>query len=120
MTGSKKSDCPFELLGVKFSNEHGMLKVVYGLHNHLPIAQIKGHSYTGQFIKKEKEIMIAMSNNLVKSRNILMTLKVKDEKNVNTIKIIYNTRQKYKVIDKCGRSQIQQLMKKLKDCNYVE
>jgi len=61
-----------------------------------------------------------MFNNFVKSRNILMTLKAENEKNVSTIKTIYNARQRYRVIDKCSRSQIQQLMKKLKDCNYVE
>ena len=61
-----------------------------------------------------------MSENLVKSKNILMTLKAKDEDNVTTIKTIYNARQRYKLIEKCGRSQMQQLMKKLRECNYVE
>ncbi|XP_052193889.1 uncharacterized protein LOC127802218 [Diospyros lotus] len=80
-TGSKKCGYPFELLGVKLSNEHWMLKVVCGLHNHLPAAQLEGHSYAGRLTEKEKQILITMSNNLVKSRNILMTLKAEDEKN---------------------------------------
>ena len=81
---------------------------------------MEGHSYVGRFIEKEKEILKIISENLVKSRNILIILKVEDEDNVTTIKIIYNARQKYKLIKKCGRSQMQQLMKKLRECNYVE
>ena len=100
MTGTKKCDCPFELLGVQFSNEHWMLKVVCGSHNHLPAAQLESHSYPDRLTEKEKEITITMSNNLVKPRNILMTLKTEDEKNVSTIKTIYNARQRYRVIDK--------------------
>ncbi|XP_052208410.1 protein FAR-RED IMPAIRED RESPONSE 1-like [Diospyros lotus] len=61
-----------------------------------------------------------MSNNLVKPRNILMAIKAQDHRNATTIKTIYNARQRYRLIEKGGRSQMQQLMKKLGECNYVE
>ncbi|XP_052193831.1 uncharacterized protein LOC127802167 [Diospyros lotus] len=111
-TGSKKCDCPFELLGMKF--EQWELKVVCGLHNHALAVQLEGHSYAGRLIEKEKVILKTMSENLVKPRNILMSLKADDENNVTTIKTIYNARQRYKLIEKDGRSQMQQLMKKLR------
>ena len=104
-TGSKKCDCPFELLGIKF--EQWKLKVICGLHNHPLSIQLGGHSYAGRLTEKEKEILKTMSENLVKPRNILMTLKADDEDNVTTIKTIYNARQRYKLIEKGGRSQMQ-------------
>ncbi|XP_052209388.1 PKS-NRPS hybrid synthetase cheA-like [Diospyros lotus] len=119
-TGSKKCGCPFELLGVKSSNEHWKLKVVCGLHNHAAATQLEGHSYAGRLTEKEKEILKIMSKNHVKPKNILMTLKAEDKKNVTTIKSIYNARQRYRLIEKDGHSQMQQLMKKLGEYNYVE
>ncbi|XP_052175667.1 protein FAR1-RELATED SEQUENCE 5-like [Diospyros lotus] len=117
-TGSKKCDCPFELLGMKF--EQWELKVICGVHNHPLAVQLEGHSYAGRLTEKEKGILKTMSENLVKPKNILMSLKADDENNVTTIKTIYNARQRYKLIEKGGRSQMQQLMKKLRECNYVE
>ncbi|XP_052171683.1 PKS-NRPS hybrid synthetase cheA-like [Diospyros lotus] len=96
------------------------LKVICGVHNHPLAVQLEGHSYAGRLTEKEKGILKTMSENLVKPRNILMSLKVDDENNVTTIKTIYNARQRYKLIEKGGRSQMQQLMKKLRECNYVE
>ncbi|XP_052172209.1 protein FAR1-RELATED SEQUENCE 5-like [Diospyros lotus] len=117
-TGSKKCDCPFELLGMKF--EQWELKVVCGMHNHALAVQLEGHSYAGRLTEKEKVILKTMSENLVKPKNILMSFKADDENNVTTIKTIYNARQRYKLIEKGGRSQMQQLIKKLREYNYME
>ena len=77
---------------MKFLYEQWNLKVVCRLHNHTLAAQLEGHLYARRLIEKKKELLKTMSKNLVKFRNILMTLKVDDEKNVAIIKTIYNAR----------------------------
>ena len=57
---------------------------------------------------------------MVKPRNILMTIKQHDERNVTTMKSIYNGRQRYRIVEKASRSQMQQLMKQLNESKYVE
>ena len=71
-TGSKKCDCPFQLVGLKVLNGEWKLKITCGFHNHAPSTQLEGHSYARWLIEKEKKILNTMSNNLVKPRNILM------------------------------------------------
>ena len=61
-----------------------------------------------------------MTQNMVRPKNILMTLKQQDKKNVSIINTIYNKHQKYRLCVEAGRSQMQQLMKKLNECKYVE
>ena len=82
--------------------------------------QLEGHSYAGRLIEEKKEILNTMSNNLMKPINILMVIKAQDDRNVTTIKTIYNAHQRYRLIEKDGRSQMQQLMKKLGERNYAE
>ena len=61
-----------------------------------------------------------MSKSLVRPKDILCTLKQKDPTNATTLKAIYNARQKYKVVEKGGRTQMQFLLEKLKEYNYFE
>ena len=49
-----------------------------------------------------------------------MTIKQHDEKNVSNINTIYNAHHKYKPCKKTCRLKMQQLMKKLNECKYVE
>lgn len=120
-TGTKKTGCPFMLQGQKLENEDDWLvKIVCAYHNHPPAEQLEGHSFAGRLTKDEESLLFDMSANMIKPRNILMTLKTKDKTNVSTIRTIYNVRHKHRLVDKVGRSQMQQLMKKLDERKYVK
>ncbi|XP_038699631.1 PKS-NRPS hybrid synthetase CHGG_01239-like [Tripterygium wilfordii] len=120
LTGTKKRDCPFRVKGMKLKiDDDWMVRVVCGVHNHFAALYMEGHSYVGKLSTTENEILVDMSKNLVKPRNILYTLKNKDPDNVSTIKTIYNARQKFRTAEKAGKSQIQQLMSFLHQYEYV-
>ncbi|KAH9753465.1 protein FAR1-RELATED SEQUENCE [Citrus sinensis] len=121
ITGTKKCGCPFKLKGQKLdTHSDWMLKVMCGVHNH-PIAKhLEGHSFAGRLTAEETSILVDMSKNMVRPKDILVTLKKKDPFNVSTMKSIYNARQRYKVIEMAGRSQMQQLLSKLSEHNYIE
>ncbi|KAH7518290.1 hypothetical protein FEM48_Zijuj09G0155800 [Ziziphus jujuba var. spinosa] len=61
-----------------------------------------------------------MIKSQVKPKEILITLKRRDENNVSTMKTIYNARHRGKLIEKAGKSQMQQLLSKLCKLDYVE
>ena len=69
---------------------------------------------------KKVSILVDLSKNNVRPKEILHTLKTRDTFNVTTMKMVYNARYKYKVRELGGRSQMQQLMSKLHDHNYIE
>ncbi|XP_022866700.1 uncharacterized protein LOC111386465, partial [Olea europaea var. sylvestris] len=119
--GTRKCKCPFDLNGVKLSTENNwMLKVSFRLHNH-PLAQhLEGHPYVQRLINEEEHILIDMSKSLVKPRNISMTLKEWDPNNVSIMRTIYNARARHRLIEKAGKTQMQQIMSKLKEHNYIE
>ncbi|CAH9089994.1 unnamed protein product, partial [Cuscuta epithymum] len=120
-TGTKKNGCPFKLQGVKLeTNDDWEVKIQCGYHNHPPAENLEGHAFTGRLSKEENTILLDMTKNMVKPRNILVTIKAKDKKNTTTMKTIYNARHKHKMLEKAGRSQMQQLMKRLGDFGYVE
>ena len=120
-TGKKKCDCPFKIIDVKLnSNDDWSVKVVCEFHNHQTAKQLEGHSYVGRLPDGEKTILSDMMKNLVKPRNILLSIKNHDEYNVSTMKTIYNARHKHRLLTTAGRSQMQQLMKQLNECKYVE
>ena len=81
---------------------------------------MEGHSYAGRLSDGEKTILSDMTKNLVKPRNILLSIKNHDEYNVSTMKTIYNVCHKHRLLNSAGRSQMQQLMKQLNECKYVE
>ncbi|XP_038701857.1 protein FAR1-RELATED SEQUENCE 4-like [Tripterygium wilfordii] len=101
------------------TDDDWMVRVVCGVHNHSAALYMKGHSYVGKLSTVENEILVDMSKNLVKPRNILYTLKNRDPNNVSTIKTIYNACQKFRTTEKAGKSQIQQLMSFLHQYEYV-
>jgi len=60
-----------------------------------------------------------MTNSLVKPRNILLTMKEYKEKNVTTIKQVYNARYLYKKLVRGDRTEMQQLMMLLERDIYM-
>ena len=87
---------------------------------HLLIEHLKGHSYAGRLSEEETKLVIDMSKTLVRPRDILNTLKQRDNNNVSTIRTIYNARKKFRITEYGGRSQMQQLMNKLSKITYIE
>ncbi|XP_008244221.1 PREDICTED: uncharacterized protein LOC103342376 [Prunus mume] len=61
-----------------------------------------------------------MSKSLVKPRDILVTIKDRDAMNVSTMKTIYNARIRNRTKEFAGRTQMQQLLTKLSEHNYIE
>ena len=102
------------------SNDDWSVKVVCGFHNHQATKQLEGHSYAGRLSDGEKNILSDLTKNLVKPKNILLSIKNHDEYNVSTMKTIYNAHHKHRLLTTAGRSQMQQLMKLLNECKYVE
>ncbi|KAG5544223.1 hypothetical protein RHGRI_016842 [Rhododendron griersonianum] len=92
-TGTKKGECPFELKAVK-GNDGWTISVHNGTHNHPPAVYLEGYS------------------------EILTHLKVQDPENVTSIKTVYNVRQKYRVIEKAGKSKMQHLLDQLEKYNW--
>ncbi|XP_057806170.1 PKS-NRPS hybrid synthetase cheA-like [Salvia miltiorrhiza] len=120
-TGTKKIGCPFMLQGVKLKKDDDWgVKVICGSHNHPPAEQLEGHSFAGRLSKEEETMLIDMTKNMIRPRNILLAIKEKNKENVSTMRTIYNARHRHKIVEKTGRSQMQQLMKKLYECKYVE
>jgi hypothetical protein len=102
------------------SDDDWMLKVICGVHNHPAAKHFEGHSYAARLSNEENSVLVDMSKNMVKPKDILVTLKNRDSSNVSTLRTIYNARQKYKVTEMAGRSQMQQLLSKLSEHNYIE
>ncbi|XP_038719826.1 PKS-NRPS hybrid synthetase CHGG_01239-like [Tripterygium wilfordii] len=120
LTGTKKIDCPFILKGLKLREaNYWMVKVLCGMHNHAPVSYMEGHPYVGRLSESEVEIMVDMSSNYVKPRDILASLKKRDLNNASTIKTIYNARQKFRTSEKAGKSHIQSLMSFLQEHRYI-
>ena len=87
ITATRKCDCPFRLRGKPISNGEGwVLKVICGLHNHDLAKTLVGHPYAGRLKPVEHALVVDMTKSLVKSSNILLTLKQNNEDNVTTIK----------------------------------
>ncbi|XP_038698030.1 uncharacterized protein LOC119995588 [Tripterygium wilfordii] len=119
-TGTKKIDCPFRLKGVKLkTDDDWMLRVLCGKHNHAATLFMEGHPYVGRLSAVENEILVDMSKNFVKPRNILNSLKNHDPYNASIIDTIYNARKKIRAAEKADRSEMQILMSFLHESGYI-
>ena len=73
-----------------------MVKLMCGSHNHELANSLVGHSDVDQLTKDEKIIITDKTKSMVKSRNILLTLKENNVNSYTTIKQIYNARSAYR------------------------
>ncbi|XP_028117995.1 uncharacterized protein LOC114315589 [Camellia sinensis] len=120
-TGTKKCECPFDLRAFKLkTNDELTLNEVCGLHNHPAAEHLQGHSYARRLSANEKSLLVDMSKSLVRPKEILITLKQRDALNMSTMKTVYNVRHRCKVLQKAGRSQMQQLLGELAKHKYIE
>jgi len=65
------------------------------------------HSFPGRLSEEEENLVVNMFYTLIRPRDILHTLKQKNNLNVSTMKTIYNARRKNKIVKYTGRSQMQ-------------
>lgn len=121
VAGSKKCGCPFALKGQKSANsDDWKLEVVCGVHNHPIEEHPGGHSFAGRLSHEETMLLVDLSKNMVRPKDILNTLKERDANNVSTIKTIYNAFHKHKVAEKVEKSLLQQLITKLSEHQYIK
>ncbi|KAL5142095.1 hypothetical protein HKD37_09G025334 [Glycine soja] len=77
-TKTRKCDCPFRLRGRPLKNSEGwVVRVLCGSYNHDVTETLVEHPYT---------MFVDMTKSKVKPKNILLTLKEHNEKNVTTIR----------------------------------
>ncbi|XP_028062840.1 uncharacterized protein LOC114266157 [Camellia sinensis] len=81
---------------------------------------LEGHSYVGRLSHEETSLLVDMSKSMVRSSEILVTLKQHDDANASTMKTMYNAHHRYKVAEKARRSQMQQLLGQLAMNKYIE
>ncbi|XP_068466754.1 uncharacterized protein [Phaseolus vulgaris] len=86
-TGSRKCECPFRLRGKPVKGgQWWMVELICRSHNHDLAETMVGHPYAGRLSVEEKVMVEDMTKTSVKARNILLTMKERNEKNVTTIK----------------------------------
>lgn len=123
-TGTKKCGCPFELKGTKLGMEDEdvgwELTVICGTHNHTKLENMEGHSFAGRLSSDEMALVEDMSKGRVKPKDILTTLKRRDDTNAAMLKTVYNARQRLKVKEKAGRSKMELLIGNLARYKYME
>jgi len=96
-----------------------MVKLMCGSHNHEMTKSLVGHLYVGRLTKDEKIIITDMTKSMVKSRNILLTLKEHNANSCTTIKQIYNARSAYRSSIRGNDTEMQHLMKLLERDQYI-
>lgn len=107
-TGTKKINCPFELVANYYKTyDFWTLTVKNGEHNHQPAMFMEGHEFVKRLTKDECRLVAEMTDNNVPPRDILSTLKGRNEHNVSIITNIYNERYKHRSEKRAGRSQMQ-------------
>ena len=90
-THSRKCGCPLKLrVKLVVGGERWMVNLICGSHNHELAKSLVGDPYVSQLTKDEKIIVVDMTKSMVKSRDILLTLKEHNANSYITIKQIYN------------------------------
>jgi len=67
-----------------------MVELICGSHNHDLAKTLVGQSYARRLSVEEKAMIEDMTKTSMKPRNILLTMKERNEKNVTTVKQVYN------------------------------
>ncbi|KAL5708705.1 hypothetical protein ACHQM5_019471 [Ranunculus cassubicifolius] len=105
-SGTKKCECPFVLRGIKLpEDDKWKVKVECGFHNHALTRSPEGHSYGGKLTPEEEELVLELSKNGAKPKEVLNALKERDVHNLTTMHTIYCARQKLNLTRKSKRNQ---------------
>ena len=118
--GSRKCECPFRLRDKPVKGgQWWMVELICGSHNHVLAETMVGHPYAGRLSLEKKVMVEDMTKTSVKTRNILLTMKEINEKNVTTIKRVYNAMCVHRRSQRGHRTKIQQFMLLLERDMYV-
>lgn len=119
-TSTKKTDCPFQLVG-KYSSEdrYWTIRVVCDQHNHPPTSHLEGHAYARRLSDADFRLVEDLTWKSVPPREILSTLKDQDETNLSTLPTIYEAQKKIRNDEKAGKTPMQVLMSLLHINRYV-
>jgi len=80
---------------------------------------LEGHMLVGRLTAKESKIVGNMVRNLIKPKNIMLDLKGIRKDNMTVVKQICNPRQRYKLSIRGSRTEIEELVQKFEENNYV-
>jgi len=96
-----------------------MVELICGSHNHDLEETMVGHPYAGRLSVEENVMVEDMPKTSMKPRNILLTMKERNEKNVTTIKQVYNAMIVHRRSQRGHRTEMQQFMLLLERDKYV-
>jgi hypothetical protein len=119
-TGSKKTGCPFDLIGV-FESRRSVwrLKVRNPRHNHTPIENLEGHAYPRRLSSEDKRLLEEMAEQDIPKRNMWRTLLKKNPDKKVIPKDIHNAVQKINAEKRVGESPMQQLENFLSEKHFT-
>lgn len=90
-TGTRKTNCPFQLEGFFVDGWGWRVFVKEHAHNHHPVLFLEGHPYARRMSQAEKEYVERSAKLNLPPRDILVNLKHEFPDNLSVIKDIYNT-----------------------------
>ncbi|XP_057443826.1 protein FAR1-RELATED SEQUENCE 5-like [Lotus japonicus] len=90
-----------------------------GKHNHEPAKSLVGHPYVGRLTEEEKGLVGTMTSTWTPPRQILAALKENNPGNLTTITQVYSCNKRFKKEERGPLTEMQHLMKKLVEANYV-
>jgi len=106
-SGSRKCECHFRLQGKPTKDGEGwMVDIIYGFHNHNLVKTLVGHPYADKLTEDVKTTHIDMTKTSAKPKNILLTLKEDNVKNMMMIKQIYNVMNTYRRSDRGHKTEM--------------
>ncbi|XP_024965942.1 protein FAR1-RELATED SEQUENCE 5-like [Cynara cardunculus var. scolymus] len=117
--GTRKTNCPFCLVGKHLGNDCWTLTAKCEAHNHDFALHLEGHAYARRVSETQARLVEDLSANNVKPRDILSTIKQQYPDNVFIKKTIYNQCQKLRLKKNAGRTPMQVVMLFLQDEGYV-
>jgi len=95
------------------------LAIFNGVHNHEMVLYVAGHLLAGRLMEDDKKIVHDLTDSSVKPNNILTNLKKKRKESKTNIKQIYNERHKFKKVRRGDLTEMQFLISKLEENEYV-
>ncbi|XP_004506933.1 uncharacterized protein [Cicer arietinum] len=95
------------------------MHIIYGVHNHELAKTLIGHAFLGRLSQEEKVVLGDIAKNMIRPRNILMTLNDHNVKSLTTIKQVYNARQAYRSSLRGNRTEMQHLLTLMERGKYV-
>ncbi|GAB2296019.1 hypothetical protein Dimus_038397 [Dionaea muscipula] len=119
-TGTKKNQCPFEIVAVEHKDRKWMVEVKAdkAWHNHPLGVYDQWHDSSAKLNKEELAKVAQMSSSNMKTKQILQQLKMDNPDNVSTGRHVENTLQKIKREKMENLTSIQYFLRLLKDHDY--